>query len=293
MIEVSSDPQTVSIERPALYVVATPIGNLADISARAVQVLNQADLWLVEDTRVARRLMQRYAINAVTRSLHDHNERESVPRLIRQLRDDRLAVALLSDAGTPLIADPGYRLVRAAHEDNIPVRTVPGACAAVAALSIAGLPTDRFAFEGFLPARSGARCHQLRGLVGESRTLVFYEAPHRILASIEDLVAEFGGDREAVVARELTKLHESVYRGSLAEVAAAMAGDPNATRGEFVIVVAGAERVAGEVDERRALDIIAVLDGYLSRADAIKAAAEISGVARNKLYRLSHSGKPG
>jgi len=293
MTAVSSDPPNLSIERPALYVVATPIGNLSDVSFHAVALLAAVDLVLVEDTRVARRLLQRYAIDVPTQVLHDHNERELSAGIVRRARDERLALALISDAGTPLVSDPGYRLVAAAIDAGMPVRPVPGACAVTAALSVAGLATDRFAFEGFLPARSAARSEVLKALAAEPRTLVFYEAPHRILATIDDMSAAFGATRRVVVARELTKLHETVYRGTFASVAAIMAADPHATRGEFVVVVEGAPAADSSEAERAALAMVEVLCRYVSRADAVKAAAEISGVKRNTLYRLSHGDPAG
>lgn len=289
MTAVSSDPPNLSIERPALYVVATPIGNLSDISFHAVAVLAAVDLLLVEDTRIARRLLQRYAIDAPTQVLHDHNERELSAAIVRRAREEQLAIALISDAGTPLVSDPGYRLVTAAIEGGVTVRTVPGASAVTAALSIAGLATDRFAFEGFLPARAGARSARLKALAAEPRTLIFYEAPHRILATIDDMRAAFGATRTVAVARELTKLHETVYRGSFASVAASMAADPNATRGEFVVIVEGAPASDASEAETAALAMVEVLSRYVSRGDAVKAAAEISGVKRNTLYRLSHA----
>jgi len=288
MIAVSNPPLSLSIERPALYVVATPIGNLADISFRAVQLLSEMDLLLVEDTRITQRLLQHYSINRRVVALHEHNEKQISATVIQSLVADRLAVALLSDAGTPLIADPGFRIVCAAHEGNIPVRAVPGPCAAIAALSIAGIPSDRFVFEGFLPPRRAARTSRLQALSVESRTLIFYEAPHRILATMEDLCVVFGTTREVVVARELTKLHETLYRGPLGEVAGAMNSDPNAARGEIVIVLAGATQRDTSDDERRALEMIDILSRHVPKGEAIKLTAELTGLKRNRLYRLAH-----
>lgn len=258
------------------------------MSFHAVALLGAVDLVLVEDTRIARRLLQRYGIDVPTQVLHDHNERELSVSIVRRVHEERLAVALISDAGTPLVSDPGYRLVAAAVDAGVALRTVPGACAVTAALSISGLATDRFVFEGFLPVRSAARRQALQALVTEPRTLVFYEAPHRILATIDDMTATFGSTRRVAVARELTKLHETVYRGTFAAVAATMAADPNATRGEFVVVVEGAPADDTGEAERDALAMVEVLCRYISRADAVKAAAEITGVKRNALYRLSH-----
>jgi 16S rRNA (cytidine1402-2'-O)-methyltransferase len=276
-----------------LYVVATPIGNLGDISYRAVKLLHDVDILLVEDKRVTQRLLQHYSITCRSIALHEHNEADLVDEVLASVRDDRLAAALLSDAGTPLISDPGFRLVRAAHEAGIPVRPVPGPCAAITALSIAGIASDRFTFEGFLPPRQAARLRRLRSLAREPRTLIFYEAPHRILAAMEDLCAVFGRRRQVAVARELTKLHETVYRGSLASVTTAMQADPNAPRGEVVIVVAGATERDASNDERRALEMVEVLSRHLPKGEAIKLAAELAGVKRNRLYRRAHTKEDG
>jgi 16S rRNA (cytidine1402-2'-O)-methyltransferase len=219
-----------SIERPALYIVATPIGNLDDISYRAVAILTAVDIVFAEDTRLSRRLFDHYAITTETRSLHDHNEANIAAALVARIKSEGLACALVSDAGTPLVSDPGYLLVREAITNDIPVHPVPGACAIVAALSTSGLATDRFVFEGFLPPRHGARVKRLQGLADEARTLVLYEAPHRIEATLTDIGEVFCTQRDIAVARELTKLHETQYRGTVSEVAAAMAADPNATR---------------------------------------------------------------
>lgn len=286
MTAVSGEPISLSIERPALYVIATPIGNLSDVSYRAVATLKAVDLVLAEDTRVSLRLLQRYAITTPVRPLHDHNESEIADKVLARAREERLAIGLLTDAGTPLIADPGFRLVRAAHAANLGVYVVPGPCAAIAAVSIAGLPTDRFAFEGFLPPRTNARRKRLGDLSGDARTLVFYEAPHRLIECIDDFCATFGRDREVVIARELTKVHETLYRGPLGDVAEAISADPNAARGEIVIVVAGAPASEEHDNERRALHMIPVLTQHLSRAQAIKVAAEITGAKRNRLYAL-------
>lgn len=290
MSAVSNQPKSLSIERPALYVIASPIGNLGDISYRAVETLAALDLLLVEDTRVSQRLLQHYAIGTRTRALHEHNEREVVDNLLADILARSLAVGLLSDAGTPLIADPGYRLVRAAHAQAIPVRALPGPSAVITALSVSGLATDRFFFEGFLPAKSGARERRLKALVNESQTLVFYEAPHRIHECISDMCSVFGGERDAVVARELTKLHETLYRGTLASLSEELAQDEHASRGEIVVMVAGAEVDDRPLAETRALEMIPTMTNYLSRADAIKLAAELTGAKRNVLYqRVGHT----
>lgn len=246
------------------------------------------DVLLVEDTRISQRLLQHYSITGRLVALHEHNETEIMDSVLSSLVGERSAVALLSDAGTPLIADPGYRLVCAAHAEKIPVRTIPGPCAAVAALSIAGLPSDRFAFEGFLPPRKASRVRRLQQLSNERRTLIFYEAPHRILAAIDDMCSVLGSAREVAVARELTKLHETLYRGSLGSVAAALQRDENAARGEIVIVLSGATEINTHDDERKAMEMIEILSRHIPTADAIKLAAQWTGLKRNSLYRMAH-----
>src|SRR5690242_12028000 len=223
-----------------LFVVATPIGNLADLSARAREILSGVDLIAAEDTRHSAALLAQFGIATRTLALHEHNEREKSAELVHRLREGA-QIALISDAGTPLVSDPGYRLVRAAREAGIAVSPVPGACAAIAALSVAGLPSDRFVFEGFLPAKAAARRAHLQTLMTEMRTLIFYESSHRIVEALEDLVVVFGGERRAVLARELTKLFETVLDGALAELAARVNTDSNQQRGEFVLLVAGAD----------------------------------------------------
>lgn len=285
---VSSEYISLSIERPALYVVATPIGNLGDITYRAVTLLRQMDLLLVEDTRITQRLLHQYSISGRLVTLHEHNESNILDQVLSNVISERQAVALISDAGTPLIADPGFRLVRAAHEKNISVFTVPGPCAAIAALSIAGLPSDRFVFEGFLPPRKSARLRRLAQLNTERRTMIFYEAPHRILAAISDMGAVFGSVRGVAVGREMTKRHETLYRGSLGSVTKAMQSDENAARGEIVIILSGANDVETNEDERKAMEMVDMLSRQMPKADAIKLAAEWTGLKRNLIYRLAH-----
>ncbi|MGH8127033.1 MAG: 16S rRNA (cytidine(1402)-2'-O)-methyltransferase [Gammaproteobacteria bacterium] len=222
-----------------LYIVATPIGNLGDISERARQLLGEVDFIAAEDTRHSARLLQALKIATPMLALHEHNEAAKAPALVERLLGGETA-ALISDAGTPLVSDPGYRLVRAAQDADIAVRTVPGASAPLAALSIAGLATDRFAFEGFMPARKSARQSRLDDLANEPRTLIFFEAPHRLAAMLADCAASFGADREATLARELTKLHESCQRAPLGELARRVAEGEEPARGECVILIAGA-----------------------------------------------------
>jgi len=226
-----------------LYIVGTPIGNLADMSPRAVETLQRVDLILAEDTRHSRHLCQHYGIRTPLRAWHQHNEEQALENAMAELQQGR-SLALISDAGMPLISDPGFPLVRACHTAGIPVRVVPGPAACIAALAISGLPADRFSFEGFLAARNGPRVAQLEAVRNDSRTLIFYEAPHRLAASLQSCAEVMGADRPAALGRELTKKFESVYRGTLAELAEWAAGEGPDRRGEFVLLIAPAELVA-------------------------------------------------
>ena len=268
-----------------LWVVATPIGNLDDLSPRARRTLAEAELIAAEDTRHSAALLQHAGIATRCIALHEHNEREISARLVERLRAGA-QIALISDAGTPLISDPGFRLVRAAREAGITVSPVPGACAAIAALSAAGLPSDRFVFEGFLPVKSAARRAHLQPLRNETRTLIFYESSHRIVDALDDLVAALGGERRAVVARELTKLFETVLDGSLAELAARILADPNQQRGEFVVLVGGAVEDAAAVRLGEGRRVFELLRKELPPGRAAKLAAEISGASRKQLYTV-------
>jgi 16S rRNA (cytidine1402-2'-O)-methyltransferase len=274
-----------------LYVVATPIGHLGDVSARAREVLAAVALVAAEDTRHTGRLLKALGLSRPMLSLHEHNERERSAEVTGRLRAGE-DVALVSDAGTPLVSDPGFALVRAAIDAGVRVVPVPGACAAIAALSVAGLATDRFGFEGFLPARRAARRARLAELAAETRTLVFYEAPQRIREALEDAAEALGAGRRAVVARELTKLHETVYRGSLGELAAQAAGDEDMSRGEIVLLVAGAElQPAGAGEE---LDrTLQVLLKFMPASRAAAVAAELTGARRNDCYRRALALSPG
>jgi 16S rRNA (cytidine1402-2'-O)-methyltransferase len=266
-----------------LYLVATPIGNLADLSARAKSVLGQVALVAAEDTRHSGQLLASLGIKVALLSLHAHNEHERSERVLARLRAGE-SVALICDAGTPLIADPGYTLVAEARAGGIPVVPVPGPCAAITALMAAGLPTDRFCFEGFLPAKAGARRARLESLAREPRTLVIYEAPHRIGESLAELAAVFGA-RRACLARELTKLHESFYEGTLPELATRAGADRDLSRGELVIVIAGApEAPAGDAELER---LLAALLTDLPVSRAVELAATISGEGRKRLYPLA------
>lgn len=266
----------------ALYVVATPIGNLGDLTTRAREVLGAVDAICAEDTRHTRQLLGALGIERPLLALHEHNEAEMAWKLVERLKaGDRLA--LVSDAGTPLVSDPGYRLVREVRAAGLKVVPVPGACAAIAALSVAGIPSDRFCFEGFLPAKSSARRERLAALSREPRTLVFYESSHRIEESLADLVAMFGPDREAVLARELTKLFETVLGNTLGGIAEQVAADENQRKGEFVLIVRGCED-DGEARLLEGQRLYAKLAEHLKPSLAAKLAADISGAPRKALY---------
>ena len=266
-----------------LYVVATPIGNLDDLSGRACTVLREADMVLAEDTRRTRVLFDRYAIPTPTRAFHEHNEREETPRILDRMLEGK-RFALVSDAGTPLVSDPGYVLVREARSHDVPVHCVPGPCAITAALSVSGLPTDRFTFEGFLPARRSRRVRVLETLAEETRTMVFYEAPHRIVDTLGDLCAVFRGDREAVIARELTKRFESVFSGRLDHLLAEARRQRIPARGEIVVVVRGSAPAAADEDTTDAI-LGAMLDEGVAVRPAAAVAARLTGQSRNVLYR--------
>ncbi len=270
--------------RAALYIVATPIGNLEDLSPRAARLLGEVALVAAEDTRTTRKLLSHFGIATPTTALHEHNEREQVPKLVERLRLGE-SIALVSDAGTPLVSDPGFHLVRAAHAAGIAVVPVPGPCAAITALSAAGLPSDRFAFEGFPPARVAARRTWLQRVAQDPRTLIFYESPHRIVESLADMAAVFGGDREALVARELTKKFETLHLAPLDVLAGWIARPETPRQGEFVIVVHGAPARTAEADAASAVRVLTVLLEALPVSQAVELAAKITGVARNTLYR--------
>lgn len=265
-----------------LYVVATPIGNLGDLTTRAREVLAAVDAICAEDTRHTRQLLGAVGIERPLLALHDHNEAEMAGRLVERLKAGE-CLALVSDAGTPLVSDPGYRLVREVRAAGLAVSPIPGACAAIAALSVAGIPSDRFCFEGFLPAKGSGRRERLAELAKETRTLVFYESSHRIEEALADFVAAFGGEREAVLARELTKLFETVLGDTLAGIAAKVAADDNQRKGEFVIVVRGCEddTAARLIEGQR---LYAKLAEHLKPSVAAKLAADISGAPRKSLY---------
>ena len=270
-----------------LYVVATPIGNLQDLTPRALDVLNAVSLIAAEDTRHSARLLQHFGIATPTTACHDHNERGKSQRLVeRLLEGDDLA--LISDAGTPLISDPGYHLVRQAREAGVRVCPVPGACALIAALSAAGLPSDRFSFEGFLPAKAHARRQRIEALAAEQRTWMLYEAPHRLLECLEDMHELLGAERQVVLARELTKTFETIKGAPLAELVEWVRSDPDQQRGECVLVVEGAAQSSDDdaldPTAERVLDIL-LEELPVKQASAL--AARITGVKKNRLYQLA------
>lgn len=270
-------------KKGVLYVVATPIGNLDDWSPRAVATLKSVSVVAAEDTRHSGRLLQHFNIPTRLVAVHDHNEAGRVQGLLDQLgRGDD--IALISDAGTPLISDPGYRLVAAAQSAGLRVVPVPGACAAIAALSAAGLPSDRFIFEGFLPAKTAGRRERLQQLAGETRTLMFYEAPHRIVECLQDMLAVLGGERRIVLARELTKTFETVRQYSLTEMLTWVSADPDQQRGEIVLVLEGLPEAVGEQDWQEADRVLGILLEELPVRQAAALAAGITGLKKNALY---------
>ncbi len=267
-----------------LYIVATPIGNLDDITTRAVQVLKAVDAIAAEDTRHSKSLFNHLGIHTRLFAFHEHNEQQACSGVIHRLQQGE-SIALISDAGTPLISDPGYRLVREAHKAGIKVVPIPGASALIAALSVSGLATDRFSFEGFLPSKRGARRSVLETLVKEARTLIFYESPHRIMESVEAMEAIFGTDRNAAVIRELTKTFETIIHGSLGDIVERMQSDSNQQRGEFVVVIEGADLANHDEQQAEGERVAAILAKELSVKKASVMAAEITGVKKNHLYK--------
>lgn len=270
----------------SLFIVPTPIGNLGDITERALNVLRDCDAIAAEDTRHSGQLLQHLGIRKEMFALHEHNERQRASQVIERLqRGDN--IALISDAGTPLISDPGYVLVQQCREAGVTVTALPGACAFVTALSGAGLPTDRFTFEGFLPAKPQQRRKRLQELAAETRTLVFYESPHRIADTLADMMTEIGPNRPLVMARELTKQFETYLSGSIAEVQQRVIGDSNQQRGEIVLILGGAEEQAADDVNPAAMKTLNLLRKELPLKKAAALAAEIHGARKNTLYQLA------
>jgi 16S rRNA (cytidine1402-2'-O)-methyltransferase len=267
-----------------LYVVATPIGNLGDLSPRALKILDTVDVIAAEDTRVTGALLAHFGVRKKMLALHEHNEHDATRDALDQLRKDR-SVALVSDAGTPLLSDPGYALVREARAAGIPVLAVPGPSAAMAALSISGLPTDTFVFAGFLSAKDEARRRRLQELAAETRTVILYESTHRIVDTVAALAEVLGPERRVCLARELTKLYEESVTARAPELSAWLHADENRQRGEFVLVVEGAPDAGGDV--REAGRIIGILHREMGASRAAKLAAEITGLPRRELYAMA------
>jgi len=274
----------VSIEKGVLYVVATPIGNLEDFSPRAVNILKEVDLIAAEDTRHSRPLLRHFGIKTSMIAMHEHNEREVMHSILERLQNNH-AIALISDAGTPLISDPGFPLVRECHQRGIRVCPIPGPSAAICAISAAGLPSDRFLFEGFLPRTQAARCERLQRLKHEHHTLVFYESNHRVSESLQDMLSVLGAERPALLARELTKLHETLISAPLKDLLQQVEADPMQRKGEIVLLVAGAEK---EADAEQAAETTRILEILLKELPVKQAAAltaQITGEKKNRLYQ--------
>jgi len=274
-----------SMNQGTLYVIATPIGNRADMGERAISVLKQVDLIAAEDTRHSKILMQHFGIDTPMQAYHDHNEEQATPKLILRLLAGE-NIALISDAGTPLLSDPGYRLVKAAHESAVKVSPIPGACAAIAALSVSGLATDRFMFAGFPPHKQGARQNFYREFEFQSSTLVFYESSHRIVASVNDMVQVFGADKRVVLAREITKLFETVHSAELGDLLEWLQADKNQQKGEFVLILEGAEQQVSPQSAELS-SILKVLLDELPVKQASQMAAKITGMKKNQVYKLA------
>ena len=268
-----------------LYVVATPIGNLSDISARATEVLRGVDLIAAEDTRHSRPLLRHLGVGTPLLALHEHNEHQALNKVISCLKGGG-SVAIISDAGTPLISDPGFALVRECHREGITVSPVPGPSAAICALSVAGLATDRFLFEGFPHRNRSARRTQMEALRNECHTMVFYESSHRVQASLRDMAEIFGEQRPAVVARELTKLHETLLHGTLGSLCETMSQDPMQSKGEFVLLVAGAGPVHEDALGVEVERVLGILLEELPLKKAAAVAARLTGAKKNRLYQL-------
>ena len=269
-----------------LYIVATPIGNRDDTSQRALTVLSEVDFIAAEDTRHSRHLLQHFNIRTHMLSYHDHNEEQATPQLIEKLQAGK-SIALISDAGTPLLSDPGYRLVKAAHEAGIKVSPIPGACAAIAALSASGLPTDRFLFAGFAPSKSAARQTFYEQYRLQTATLIFYESSHRILASLEDMAVVFGKQRQAVLARELTKTFETIKAAPLEALCSWVEADENQRKGEFVVLVQGFDGQQQDEVQVQLESVLGVLMEELPVKQASQLAARIMGLKKNQVYKLA------
>lgn len=265
-----------------LYLVATPIGNLADITQRATSVLSQVDIIAAEDTRHSQRLLSHLGIRSRLLAYHEHNEDRVTPKLLDELASGK-SIALISDAGTPLISDPGYRLVSQAHDRGVDVVPVPGVCAAIAALSAAGLATDAFTFEGFPPAKQGTRLHFFEQLAGQQRTMIFYVSCHRIIETLKDMRSVFGGDRRVTFARELTKTFETIKRAELSELVDWVEVDENQRKGEIVLVVEG--KTAEKSDAAQVDHYLSILLNELPVKQSVSLVVKMTGENKNDIYR--------
>jgi 16S rRNA (cytidine1402-2'-O)-methyltransferase len=275
------------VQPGTLYIVATPIGNLADISQRALKVLELVDIIACEDTRHTQRLLSHFSIKNKTMSMHDHNERQRQEQIAKLLQEGK-SIALVSDAGTPLISDPGFHLVRHCRQEGLKVSPIPGACAAISALSAAGLPTDRFSFEGFLPSKSGARQKTLAELADETRTMVFYDAPRRAIDTVEDIVTVLGGQRYVVMAREITKTFETIYSDTAENLLSWLQQDPNQLKGEMVLIIEGHKVDPNEIS-LKVIETLKLLLKEVKPKVACAITAEIHGVKKNTLYDIALS----
>jgi len=275
----------VSIKNGVLYVVATPIGNKGDLSGRAIAVLQAVSLIAAEDTRHSIPLLKEHGVGAPVMALHDHNERKVIDRVISHLTKGE-SVALISDAGTPLISDPGFPLVRACRQQGVEVSPIPGPCAAITALSVAGLPSDRFLFEGFPARTSAARITQFESVKALPATVIYYESSHRVEACLQDMVTVFGADRDAVLARELTKLHETILATTLGELVEQVAADANQRKGEFVLVIGAQPQKENDIGAE-AERVLRLLLEEMSTKQAAALTAKITGAKKNRLYQLA------
>lgn len=270
-----------------LYIVATPIGNLADMTQRAIDVLTQVDVIACEDTRHTQRLLSAYAIKNKTMSMHDHNERQRQDQIAELLQSGK-SVALVSDAGTPLISDPGFHLVKHCRSLNLPISPIPGACAAISALSVAGLPTDKFVFEGFLPSKSGARKSTLQQIEHETRTIIYYDAPRRAIDTVQDIFEVLGPDRNIVMARELTKAFETIHADTAENLLTWLKADPNQLKGEMVLMIEGKKVDQNEISPQ-AIKTLKLLLKEMKPKTACAITAEIHDVKKNSLYEIALS----
>lgn len=279
-----TDNKTIPNDLPTLYIVPTPIGNLADITQRAIDVLSSVDLIAAEDTRHTGKLLSHFGINTKTYPLHDHNEQQKAQALVEKLQQG-MSIALVSDAGTPLISDPGYHLVNQCRQANVRVVPLPGACAVITALSASGLPSDRFSFEGFLPAKSKGRKDKFLKIAKAERTCIFYESPHRILDSLDDMLAILGPEREVAIARELTKTFETIRNMPLGELVEWVRGDENQQRGEMVLLVHGFREEASDEIPDEVTRSLSILVKELPLKKAAAMCAEIYNLKKNALYK--------